>query len=262
MARERSAGAEEAVSLELVGVPGARQAIAVLHYPPRRARGVAIAVGHGYSSSKQNLDPLCGFLAGHGFRIVSLDFPGHKLGASGGRLDDLADLDAAFAAAVAFARAREPVVYALGHSMGAIAALRAVAADQDIAGAVAIATGAGRLAALEALRGRGAVDLRSSYVDGLGLAELMTRLEPDLAPTLARLAGRPVLYVAAERDMMVTRASAEALFAQAPEPKSFATVPSDHTNAGEASRAAVLAWFNERAPRADAPTIAGASVPS
>ena len=63
------------------------------------------------------------------------------------------------------------------------------------------------------------------------------------------LAGRPVLYVAAERDGMVSRASAEALFMRAPEPKTFVTVASDHTYAGEHARAAVLAWLNERHPR-------------
>jgi len=240
------------VNLELLRAPGARGAVAVLAYPPRRPRGIALAVGHGYSSSKQNLDPLCGFLAGHGFDVASVDYPGHKLGASGGRLDEVDDLDAATDAAIAVARTRAPVVYTLGHSMGAFAAWRAAARDAAIAGAVAIATGTGRLAALAALRARGAVDLRSSYVDGLGLAELMERLEPALAPTLAALAGRPVLYLAAERDAMVSRASAEELFACAPEPKTFGVVASDHTNAGEAARAAVLAWLDERHPRMQA----------
>ena len=48
---------------------------------------------------------------------------------------------------------------------------------------------------------------------------------------------------------MVARASVDELFARAPEPKSFATVASDHTFAGDNSRAAVLAWLNERHPR-------------
>ena len=61
-------------------------------YEARRPRGVTIVAGHGYSSSKQNLDSLCAFLASHGFAVYSLDFPGHKLGASGGRLRSLDDL--------------------------------------------------------------------------------------------------------------------------------------------------------------------------
>lgn len=224
--------------------------IAALDYAARRPRGVALAVGHGYSSSKHNLDPLCAFLASHGYRIVSVDFPGHKLGASGGRLATIDDLTDALGAAVRLARETgEGPVYAMGHSMGASTALRTCAADENIAGAIAITTGYGRPSALEAFAKSGAVDLRSSYVDGLTLPELAAHTEAVLDDALARLAGRPVLYVAASRDGMVSRASADELFARAPEPKTFVTIESDHTNAGEHARAAVLAWLNERHPR-------------
>jgi fermentation-respiration switch protein FrsA (DUF1100 family) len=58
-----------------------------------------------------------------------------------------------------------------------------------------------------------------------------------------------VLYVAAERDGMVSLASARELFERAPEPKTFATIDSDHTTAGDNARATVLAWLNERHAR-------------
>jgi pimeloyl-ACP methyl ester carboxylesterase len=223
--------------------------IAALDYEPRRPRGVGIAVGHGYSSSKHNLDPLCGFLAGHGFNVVSLDFPGHKLGASGGRLDSPEDLTDAFDAAVRYVREHHGVdVYAIGHSMGAATALRACAADPAIAGVVSIATGWGRPSALTALTGIG-VDLRSAYVDGLTLPQIVEQTEPLLEAALPRLAGRPALYVAATRDMMVTLRSVEELFERAPEPKQLVKIESDHTYAGENARAAIVAWLNERHPR-------------
>jgi fermentation-respiration switch protein FrsA (DUF1100 family) len=226
------------------------QSIAALDYAPRRARGVTLAAGHGYSSSKHNLDSLCAFLASHGFGVVSIDFPGHKLGASGGRLDSIDDLTAALGAAVDYAREKHGgALYTLGHSMGATTALRTCAADINIAGAISIATGLGRPIALQALGTLGAVDLRSAYVDGLTLPEMAEATELVLDDALAGLAGRPVLYVAAERDGMVSRASAEALFMRAPEPKTFVTIASDHTYAGEHARAAVLAWLNERHPR-------------
>lgn len=224
--------------------------IAALDYEPRRPRGVTIAAGHGYSSSKHNLDALCAFLASHGYRVVSIDFPGHKLGASGGYLETIDDLTDAFGAAVAHAHAtRGGIVYALGHSMGATTALRACAEDPAIVGAISIATGYGRPAALQALGGRGVVDLRAAYVDGLTLPEVVAQTESVLDAALELLAGRPVLYVAAERDGMVSRASAEELFRRAPEPKTFVTVSSDHTYAAENARAAVLAWLNDRHPR-------------
>ncbi len=224
--------------------------IAALDYEPRRPRGVALVAGHGYSSSKQNLDGLCAFLASHGYHVVSVDFPGHKLGATGGRLDDVADLTESLGAAVTFARDRYRCpVYALGHSMGAIAALHTCAADPRVTGAISIATGYGRPSAMLAMQARGVVDLRSSYVDGWTLQDLVAHTEPLLDGVLARLAGKPVLYVAASRDGMVSPASARELFDRAPEPKSFATVESDHTYAGENARAAVLAWLNDRHPR-------------
>jgi fermentation-respiration switch protein FrsA (DUF1100 family) len=151
---------------------------------------------------------------------------------------------------VRYARERYgPVLYTAGHSMGATAALRACAADRAIAGAISIATGYGRLSALKALSGIGTIDLRSAYVEGLSLPELTALTEPLVDAALAGLEGRPVLYVAAQRDMMVSAASARELFERAPEPKTFVTIDSDHTSAGENARAALLAWLNERHAR-------------
>jgi pimeloyl-ACP methyl ester carboxylesterase len=239
------------VRLDLLALTTPRgKTIAVLDYEPRRPRNVALVFGHGYSSSKHNLDVLCSFLSSHGFRILSLDFPGHKLGASGGRLESIDDLTEAMGTAVRYARERyTQVVYSAGHSMGATTALRACAEDPALTGAVAIATGYGRPNALVALAAMGTVDLRSAYVDGLTLPELAEATHAVLDGALARLGGRPVLYVAAERDMMVSKTSAHALFERAPEPKTLVTIDSDHSYAGENARAAVLGWLNERHPR-------------
>jgi pimeloyl-ACP methyl ester carboxylesterase len=238
------------MNVELFRVDAGSNTVAVLGYEARRPRDVTLVAGHGYSSSKQNLDMLCSFLAGHGFTIYSLDFPGHKLGASGGRLNAATDLTDAMGAVVATARARgAQTLYVMGHSMGATTALCTAANDASIDGAISIATGYGRPQALDALSRGGVVDLRSSYVDGLALPELAAQWQPLLDAALPKLAGRPVLYIAAERDGMVARSSVDDLFARAPEPKSFATVASDHTFAGDNSRAAVLAWLNERHPR-------------
>lgn len=226
--------------------------IAYLAYEPRRARGVGLVVGHGYSSSKQNLDLLCNFLASHGFAVFSLDFPGHKLGASSGRLRSARDLTSAMSAVVQ--RARESLggvpIYALGHSMGATTALLTTADDRNIAGVIAIATGIGRIAALQTLATAGATDLRSAYVDGLTLPELMREVETMLETSIAALHGRPQLYIAAEGDMMVARASVQSLYEAAPEPKHFEVVSGNHTYAGENARSAVLAWLNALHPRA------------
>ncbi len=241
------------MNVDLFRVDAGRSEIAVLAYEARRPRGVTLVVGHGYSSSKQNLDMLCAFLASHGFAVYSLDFPGHKLGSSGGRLHAATDLIDAMHAVVRVARERGARdLYVVGHSMGAVTALCTAGRDPSITGVVSIATGYGRPQALETLARGGVVDLRSSYVDGLALPELAGQWQPLLDDALPRLAGRPALYIAAERDGMVARSSVDALFARAPEPKSFATVASDHTFAGDNSRAAILGWLNERHARVGA----------
>ena len=224
--------------------------IAVLEYEARRARAVTVIAGHGYSSSKQNLDGLCAFLASHGFSVYSLDFPGHKLGASGGRLRDVDGLFEAMEAAVRFARERGAgTVYVMGHSMGAATALCVAGRDRALAGAISIATGYGRPTVIDTLAARGVVDLRSSYVDGPTLQEVSEQWQPHLEAALPHLAGRPVLFVAADRDAMIARSSVEALYDRASEPKTFAAVASDHTFAGDNSRTVVLQWLNALHPR-------------
>ncbi len=220
----------------------------MLVYEPRRPRNVTIVAGHGYSSSKQNLDLLCAFLQSHGFLMFSLDFPGHKLGASGGELRSMDDCVDAMSAVVAAARAyNDAPLYTLGHSMGAITALLVAAADSSIAGTVAIATGYGRPTAFSALRG--ATDFRSSYVVGVDLPTLFEGVDTAFDRALPKLEGRPALFVAASHDAMVSAASVRELYDRAPEPKAFAVVESDHTNAGEHARGDVLQWLNLRHPR-------------
>jgi fermentation-respiration switch protein FrsA (DUF1100 family) len=233
--------------VQLFHVSAERNPVAVLWYEPRRPRGVSLIAGHGYSSSKHNLDFLCSFLASHGFGVYSLDFPGHKLGASGGELRGIDDCIDVMFRVVAFARERgDDASYTLGHSMGGMTAVFTAALDPNILGTLAIATGYGRPTSLEALRKVGVSDFRSSYVVGVTLPELVAGIESRYAELLPRLAGRPALYVAASRDAMVSPRSVRDLYDRAPEPKSFVTIESDHTYAAEHAKATVLQWLNER----------------
>jgi pimeloyl-ACP methyl ester carboxylesterase len=225
--------------------------VAVLRYGPRRPRGVTIVAAHGYSSSKHNLDPLCSFLSSQGFHIFSLDFPGHKLGASGGKLRGLEDCVDAMSAVVEMARTiDDQPMYLLGHSMGAMTAIFTAASDPRIDGVIAIATGYGRPSALAALQAAGATDFRASYVDGVDLSALVADVEAWYERDLPKLEGRPCLYVAASRDAMVSPGSVRALFDRAPQPKTFASIESDHTYAAEHARGEVLQWLNALHPRA------------
>jgi alpha-beta hydrolase superfamily lysophospholipase len=241
--------------VELFRISAKRNPVAVLWYEPRRPRGISLIAGHGYSSSKQNLDFLCSFLASHGYGVYNLDFPGHKLGASGGELGGVDDCLDAMAAVVNFARERgDSSNYTLGHSMGGMTAIFAAALDEAILGTIAIATGYGRPTSLDALRKIGATDFRSSYVVGVTLPDLVAGVDGLYAKLLGRLAGRPALYVAAARDGMVSPQSVRELYERAPQPKTLATIDSDHTYAAERARATVLEWLNERHPSGGEPT--------
>ncbi len=224
--------------------------VAVLRYGPRRPRGVTIIAAHGYSSSKHNLDPLCSFLSAQGFSIFSLDFPGHKLGASGGKLRGVDDCIDAMQAVIEMARTiDDQPMYLMGHSMGAMTAIFTAARDPYIDGVIAIATGYGRPSSLARLRAAGATDFRSSYVDGVDLSALVVDVEELFGTELPKIAGRPALYIAATNDAMVSPASVRELYDAAPEPKSFASVESDHTYAAEHARSEVLQWLNKLHPR-------------
>lgn len=236
--------------IDLLRIHAQHNPVAVLVYEARRPRNVRIVAGHGYSSSKHNLDFLCNFLASHGYGVFSLDFPGHKLGASGGFLGGLDDLPDAMGAVVELVRSLDDgPIYCMGHSMGAMTALFTAAADPSISGTIAIATGYGRPTAIDVLRNKGVADFRSSYVDGAALPDLVEGVDERFAQALPRLAGRPQLYVAAQRDAMVSPRSVEDLYQRAPEPKDFIVVDSDHTYAGDNSRGEVLQWLNQRHPR-------------
>ncbi len=237
------------VNVELIRLEGTRNPLAVLYYEARRPRGVTLVAGHGYSSSKQNLDFLCSFLASHGFGVYSLDFPGHKLGASGGELRGVDDCIEAMSRVLEFSRARgNGPHYTMGHSMGGMTAIFCAALDESVAGTIAITTGYGRPTSLDALQRVGVSDFRASYVVGVPLPELVGGIEKVYDELLPRLAGRPALYIAASRDAMVSPSSVKALYDRAPEPKWLVTIDSDHTYAAERSRAAVLSWLSERHP--------------
>lgn len=243
----QAAGAKTTLALHHLRTE--RNPVAVLEYEPRRSRNVCIVAGHGYSSSKHNLDYLCGFLASQGFRVFSLDFPGHKLGASGGELRGIDDLIDAMSATLDLALQREEPVYLLGHSMGAMTAIFTAALRPQAQGVIAITTGYGRPSALESLKNAGVTDFRSGYVDGLALPDLVAPTPAYYHRLLPALEGRPQLYVAATRDAMVHPRSVEELYGHAPQPKTLVTIESDHTNAGENSRAYVLQWLNALHPR-------------
>ncbi|TAM60744.1 alpha/beta fold hydrolase [bacterium] len=234
------------LTLEFLKTGGHR--VATLLYEPAQPKEATLVLGHGYSSSKQNLDFLAGFVAQHGYRVVTFDFPGHKLGASEGRLESFDTCLETMATVVEYAAERfGGQTYVGGHSLGAATALRICGADPRLAGCIAIATGRDIGANLDQIRARGPLSFRAAYVDGVSLPDLIGQMgTASIDAALDAIAGRPLLVVAAAHDLIAPRSQVEALFERAADPKTLRVIESDHTFAASNSKAAVLAWLRER----------------
>ncbi len=232
--------------VELFRLFASRNPVAVLYYEPRRPRGACVVAGHGYSSSKQNLDLLCSFLSSHGFGVYSLDFPGHKLGCErwrAARRRRLHRRDVCGRQICARARVRRNVHAGTQHggNDGDFHRRPRSADFRDDRNCDRL-----RAPNLPGGTAKGRRRRFSLLVCGWGhLARARCRRRPPLRRTARASGGRPSLYVAANRDAMVSPKSVRELYDRAPEPKSFATIESDHTYAAEHARAAVLEWLNE-----------------
>ena len=203
--------------VELFRVHAERNPVAVLWYEPRRPRGVSIVAGHGYSSSKHNLDLLCAFSRGARFRVVQPRLSRPQARRERRRLRGVDDCIDAMSPALRFARERgDSSAYAMGHSMGAMTALFTAALDPTMLGVDRDRDRLRPAEALAALARGGATDFRSSYVDGLDACrELVASVDERVCGAAAALAGRPALYVAADRDAMVAPQRARTLRARA-----------------------------------------------
>lgn len=237
------------MNLTLEYLAAGEHRIATLSYEPQQAKGPTLVLGHGYSSSKHSLDFLASFVAQHGFRAVTFDFPGHKLGASGGHLASFAVCMQTMTAVVGHVRARfGEEIYVGGHSLGAFTALRVCGGDARVAGCISIATGRDNLSSFERIKVRGPLAFRAPYVDGLTLPALLEEMTAEsLDAALERIAGRPLLVVAAAHDLIAPRSQVEAIYERAGDPKTLAVIESDHTSAADNARAPVLAWLRRRA---------------
>ena len=195
---------------------------------------------------------MCSFLASHGYGVYSLDFPGHKLGASGGELRGVDDcVDANDGAVAAFARERGDggPICTFGHSMGGMTAIFTAALDPR--------DSRRRSRSRPDTDGRRRSN-RCRRIGASGFPFLLRRGRGSAAPGSGRrsalCASAPFGRTAGAlrcggSDGMVSPSSVRELYDRAPEPKWLASVDSDHTYAGEHARAVVLEWLNARRPR-------------
>src|SRR5689334_10779520 len=89
---DRSQNEAFTVRLSQIQIARPDLTLAGLTYSPVGDLKPFVAIlSHGYTASKESVDLLAGYLASRGYPCVTFDCRGHKLGSSGGRLDDVQD---------------------------------------------------------------------------------------------------------------------------------------------------------------------------
>ena len=206
-----------------------------------------VVLGHGYSSSKQNVDPLAFHLAAEGFASLAFDFLGHKLGASTGPLREAADLVANALDAIACAQRQSGIRHIVigGHSMGAATAIGAAVARPEVEGVIAMATSTARSRQLTDDSMLSGLRNRVAYVEGAS-PEAITATMDSYTDRIAEVAPRPVLLIAGQRDALVSPSAVQRLYDAAREPKTFELVDANHTDCAERSRFVVARWLRAR----------------
>jgi pimeloyl-ACP methyl ester carboxylesterase len=191
---------------------------------------VTVVIVHGFTASSQcpHVESLAAAVHADGFDVVTYDARGH--GGSGGE-STLGDHEARdVAAAVALARERTSRVVIVGASMGAIATLRYVGSDPDVAGAVIVSCPAqwrlprnvrGVLGAAMTRTGIGRQV--TARLCGVRIARRWTNPAPPIE--LAAQMRVPVAYVHGTDDRFISPRDAELLADRTPQPSRLVIVP-------------------------------------
>lgn len=218
---------------------------------PGPVRVVAI---HGYGSSKHRLDNLCTAIAQAGIAVVSIDLPGHKLGASGGVLTHFETAVECALDAVRCLPYHRPPVF-LGHSLGAATAVVAASRLPEAVGAISLGLGY----PVTIMRDDPAVISAYlelwNWVDGLSPLEAGLGMDAALPEALVRMQGRPYLLVTGDHDRELPPASARTLAEMAGPAVTHITVPTDHSGVVDSAAGVVVDWLAHLGKTNSAPPI-------
>jgi uncharacterized protein len=209
--------------------------------PPQPWPGVVIL--HGAGSRKENHADFARLAAANGWAALSFDQRGHgeSEGEIGpGALDDVIAMSQLLAATSGVDSRR---VALRGSSMGGFMAIQAAAADERIAGVIAICPAGGDHLARGLRRG----ELEMRVGDKTALELWLT--EHDLLEAVEQLRGRPLFLMHAEGDDQIPSYRSERLFERAGEPKRILLAPGgDHRSVQHDPelQAVALRWLEAR----------------
>ncbi|HEX2358854.1 MAG TPA: alpha/beta hydrolase [Solirubrobacterales bacterium] len=209
--------------------------------PPHPWPGVVIT--HGAGSCKENHADFARLAAANGWAALSFDQRGH--GESNGEIgpgavDDVLAMSRLLAATPGVDGRRLAL---RGSSMGGFMAINAAAADERIAGVIAICPAGGHHLARGLRRG----ELQMRVGDATALVLWLT--EQDLLEAVERLRGRPLFLLHAEGDEQISAHWSERLFERAREPKRILLVPGgDHRSVQHDPELQIVAlqWLGAR----------------
>lgn len=234
------------MKLTQVRIPRPDVHLAGLTYvPDRELKPVCVVLSHGYTASKESMDLLAGYLASRSYPCLTFDCRGHKLGATGGRLDDLRDAveDVQAAAAWSLRHFEMERCVLAGHSMGGILSIAAAAEMDALAGVCAIAVGPEPAAGFRSAAGQAMLAQRADYVEGMDPQTVLEELG-RLVPLVGQLDGIPSLFVAARGDILVKAEKLRELSLQAGPKAEFAEIESSHLDAPDRARGTVAGWLD------------------
>lgn len=210
---------------------------------PKRDRQVTVLMGHGFSVSKHHLDGLAAYLCYFGFEVINLDFPGHKMGASQGRLQSPSQL----VECLQLARrnsGRENIVL-LGHSMGAAAAIHAATVMEDAIGLVVLGMGLDPTDRLEDKVVQSTLDWGAMYVDGLDGPEFLKKIKDELLPKMTDVT-LPTLVVGGRQDFLMPVREVRKLAETAPEATTTVEwLDSNHADLPEEGKKVIRTWLEQ-----------------
>lgn len=227
-----------------IAYPSQGHSIRGLSYNPASGipSPVRIILIHGYSSSKHAMDPLASALCHAGYAVVSIDLPGHKLGATGGTLTSFGQAVQSAMDANSGVPYSYPSVY-VGHSLGAATALVAAARDGTAVGCASLGLGY----PVTVMRPDPAVIAyylaRWDWIDGASPIEIGLEMDKAIPNHLPQLQGRPFLLINGQHDVELPPPSAQSLFEHARDPKEIKTVDTDHGGIPRMAAPVLLEWL-------------------
>jgi alpha-beta hydrolase superfamily lysophospholipase len=215
--------------VELTTSDGLRLAAWFIPGIPTGEKAPTMILVHGLTAHRAAMLDRAEILNRHGYAVLAFDLRNH--GESDGDITTLGYLEvnevrAAFDYLLTRTDVEPQRIGILGHSLGAVIAIRTAAQIPEIAlvvsesGFISLQENTGEI--IPALTGQAAAPLVGWFVDresGVPISEVNTLLDaPKIAP-------RPMLFVHGESDNVVNVSNSRRLFEAAGEPKELFTIP-------------------------------------